>query len=85
MLKYLCRIVTGKHTKLAYLAYKICLAKSNDNTCHTSWITYVKSIINECGMDANVLQGDNDQIVMLNNVVNSILKDQYTIKVWASK
>ena len=42
-------MITGKNIKLSIISYRL-LYLSQNNNCQFSWLNYVESILNECGL-----------------------------------
>ena len=43
------KLITGKDIKLSIISYRL-LYLSQNNNCQFSWLNYVESILNECGL-----------------------------------
>jgi hypothetical protein len=46
---YWAKLITGKDIKLSIISYRL-LYLSQNNNCQFSWLNYVESILNECGL-----------------------------------
>ena len=50
MIKYWSRLITGKTTKLSLVMYKSILYLDSTNMYSSLWISYIRNILNSCGM-----------------------------------
>ena len=46
---YRSKLIIGKDIKLSIISYRL-LYLSQNNNCQFSWLNYVESILNECGL-----------------------------------
>ena len=46
---YWAKLITGKDIKLSIISYRLLYLLQNNN-CQSSWLNYVESILNECGL-----------------------------------
>ena len=50
MLRFWVSLITGRQTKIAYKMYILCLSLFNKKLIECKWISYIKQIVDDCGM-----------------------------------
>jgi hypothetical protein len=68
---YWSKLITGKDIKLSIISYRL-LYLSQNNNCQFSWLNYVESILNECGLSYVCLNH-----YFIKNSVKTCLQDQF--------
>ena len=69
-------MITGKDIKLSIISYRL-LYLSQNNNCQFSWLNYVESISNECGLSYVWLNQYFISEEWLKNSVKTCLQDQF--------
>jgi hypothetical protein len=80
---YWTKLITGKDIKLSIISYRL-LYLSQNNNCQFSWLNYVESILNECGLSYAWLNQYFISEEWLKISVNTCLQDQFqqTVETW---
>jgi hypothetical protein len=73
---YWAKLITGKDIKLSIISYRL-LYLSQNNNCQFSWLNYVESILNECGLSYVWLNQYFISEEWLKNSVKTCLQDQF--------
>jgi hypothetical protein len=69
-------LITRKDNKLSIISYRL-LYLSQNNNCQFSWLNYVESILNECGLSYVWLNQYFISEQWLKNSVKTCLQDQF--------
>ena len=77
---YWAKLITGKDIKLSIISYRL-LYLSQNNNCQFSWLNYVESILNECGLSYVWLNQYFISEQWLADSVKTILQDQFQ-QIW---
>ena len=70
------KLITGKDIKLSIISYRL-LYLSQNNNCQFSWLNYVESILNECGLSYVWLNQYFISEQWLKNSIKTCLQDQF--------
>jgi hypothetical protein len=73
---YWAKLITGKDIKLSIISYRL-LYLSQNNNCQFSWLNYVESILNECGLSCVWLNQYFISEEWLKNSAKTCLQDQF--------
>ena len=76
ILNYWCKILNGKQSKLSCIMYKLMYSMSQKGFLF-KWINYVKSLLENCGLNNIWLEQNAHNNVWLINKVKQVLNDQF--------
>ncbi len=83
MIGYWVRILSGKNTKLSYIMYKCLLQLHTSGVYSSPWITFIRSICNDCGMSGIWTSQSIVNPKWFKQAVKLRLKDQWITK-WSN-
>ena len=80
MIKYWCKLISGKSTKISCIIYKLLYYMYRTDIYSSKWILKVKNIIQETGLNYIWLNNDVENIDNFCSIVNTKLHDHFTQK-----